>query len=770
MICLVLAGGAGDRLWPLSRKNYPKQFVDLVGSHSLFQEAILRNMPFCEEFWIFTAQKYRQIVRGQLQVFQGLRYRCFCEEEGRRTLPALVLACLCANPSENFLVVSTDHVIEGENYKDAVVQGREWMARGQLCCLGVSPREAAAGCGFLRRRPEGGVDYRYAATRQDAQALPAREGWLWDTGIVMGRAGDFLAQVRRFCPGLCETLEERLPRLELSGRYSLIPASFLESVPSLSIGEALTLRSDKMQLIRGDFLWRRVVDLESLVRYGGARREGSVVEQDCQNVHLLGRVPGKLIVANGLKDISLVDTPDALYITQSGSGSRIKEILAEHPEYRAYFEEGSVRYAPWGTRQRLSEGEGYQVDKLSVFCGRRWSLRPAPGQTCRLTLLKGAALLEQAGKTRKLSPGQGFEAGPGQQADLLNEGEEPLVLLQVCTGLPAEEPAPAEEDAFRLPARGEELIRLEPAFHDNLWGGTRLRDIYHKKCDYERIGESWELSAHEAGQSTVATGRFRGLPFGEYLERIGREKWGWKCQHLKSFPLLIKLIDARQALSIQVHPGDEYALEHENSYGKNEMWHVLDAKPGACLYCGFTRPITRQEISGRIREGTLLEVLRRIPVSRGMTVFIPSGTVHAIGEGILLCEVQQSSDLTYRLYDYGRLDAFGQPRRLHEKQALEVLVPGPMEIQPVLPGPEGEGVQEVCNCKYFAVTRREIPGRCSFLGSEASFTAILFLEGSGTIQAGKTRLEYRPADCFFLPAGDCRVEIEGSGSLLQVQV
>lgn len=147
MKCIVLAGGAGNRLWPLSRKNYPKQFVNLKNGHSLFQETIVRNMPFCDEFWIFTSAAYRTIVEGQLQPIQGVMYRCFCEEEPHKTAPVLALAALLAQSEEDLLVVSTDNLIEGD-YKTAIAQARAIAVQGKMACLGVAPSSCNPGYGF----------------------------------------------------------------------------------------------------------------------------------------------------------------------------------------------------------------------------------------------------------------------------------------------------------------------------------------------------------------------------------------------------------------------------------------------------------------------------------------------------------------------------------------------------------------------------------------------------------------------------------------------
>ena len=194
MKCIVLAGGAGNRLWPLSRKNYPKQFVNLKNGHSLFQETIVRNMPFCDEFWIFTSAAYRTIVEGQLQPIQGVMYRCFCEEEPHKTAPVLALAALLAQSEEDLLVVSTDNLIEGD-YKTAIAQARAIAVQGKMACLGVAPSSCNPGYGFLGQMPGGGMEYRAPQSTEEAHSLMAG-GWLWDTGILLGRAGTFVQEMR----------------------------------------------------------------------------------------------------------------------------------------------------------------------------------------------------------------------------------------------------------------------------------------------------------------------------------------------------------------------------------------------------------------------------------------------------------------------------------------------------------------------------------------------------------------------------------------------
>lgn len=218
------------------------------------------------------------------------------------------------------------------------------------------------------------------------------------------------------------------------------------------------------------------------------------------------------------------------------------------------------------------------------------------------------------------------------------------------------------------------MFKLRSAYKNYLWGGTKIRDVLKKKTgDLDRIAESWEVSTHPAGPSTIAEGEYAGLTLNEYFDRIGWDAIGEYGKKFHQLPVLVKYIDACRNLSIQVHPGEKYAREHEGDSGKNEIWFVIGAERGAFLYLGFRRDISPEEVRERIANNTLEEVLNKINVKRGDAFYIPAGTVHAIGAGCLICEIQQSSDVTYRLYDYGRTDLDGRPRQLHIEKALDVL-------------------------------------------------------------------------------------------------
>lgn len=289
-----------------------------------------------------------------------------------------------------------------------------------------------------------------------------------------------------------------------------------------------------------------------------------------------------------------------------------------------------------------------------------------------------------------------------------------------------------------------EILKLSPSFKDYIWGGNKLMTQYGVK-DMDRVAEAWVLSAHPDGPSYLPDG----TTFADALSKMGPDAVGKNAVSFKDFPQLIKLIDAQSDLSVQVHPSDEYALANEGQYGKTEMWYILDAEEGAGIYYGFQRDVTRAEMEEAIRTNTLTEILRFVPVQKGESYFIPSGTIHAIGKGLLIAEIQQNSNVTYRVYDYGRKDAQGNTRPLHVEKALEVsdLTRAADAVEPQQTVVEGCTITQVAKCPYFSVAKLEINDGVSLVNSD-SFQAVLITNGEGTID-GVPFVQY---DTFFIPA------------------
>lgn len=313
------------------------------------------------------------------------------------------------------------------------------------------------------------------------------------------------------------------------------------------------------------------------------------------------------------------------------------------------------------------------------------------------------------------------------------------------------------------------MLLLEPAYKDYIWGGTKLLTAYGKHAPFSSLAESWELSVHPDGLTHIADGACSGLALRDYLAAHPEAISG---ADIARFPILVKLIDAKTPLSVQVHPDDAYAQKHADSPGKTELWHILDAEPGAYLYLGLNRAIAKKELKDRIAAGTVEEVLRKVTVHPGETYYIPAGTLHAIGSGVLLCEVQESSNLTYRVYDYGRKDAAGHTRGLHIQEALAVVTPVPVDCTPPGCGERiaGDGwtMETLVRCPYFSMQKLLMDADSQVEVANRRFTHLLCVEGELEARQGASRLRLQKGDGLFIPAGEA-VTLTGRAAVLLMQ-
>ena len=297
------------------------------------------------------------------------------------------------------------------------------------------------------------------------------------------------------------------------------------------------------------------------------------------------------------------------------------------------------------------------------------------------------------------------------------------------------------------------IVKLNPALKSYLWGGTKLKTDWNKQTDEATLSEAWELSFHPDGLATVIGGKYDGKPLAEAATRVD---WGVNCREFPFFPVLSKIIDSAQALSIQVHPSDEYALEHEGQFGKTEMWYILEADDGAFLYLGLNRTVSAEEFAAAIASNTVCQLLNRVPVKKGETYFIPSGTIHAIGSGVTLYEVQQNSSLTYRVYDFDRADANGNKRPLHVDKAKAVANLNAYDV----PNPERGDL--LAKCRYFSAYRfageREV-------GRDDSFVAVTVTDGSIELNG----VALCKGETAFMSAGE-RAQITGGGEYILICV
>ncbi|MBP3295771.1 MAG: class I mannose-6-phosphate isomerase [Lachnospiraceae bacterium] len=318
---------------------------------------------------------------------------------------------------------------------------------------------------------------------------------------------------------------------------------------------------------------------------------------------------------------------------------------------------------------------------------------------------------------------------------------------------------------------------LKPAAKDYLWGGSRLNDDFAKDIPLSPLAETWECSTHPDGESLIAS-------TGQTLTTVLAEHPDWLGTHPLSvtggkpeLPILVKLIDAKKDLSVQVHPDDEYAMRVEHSLGKTEMWYVLDARKNSKLIYGFNRDVTAEVVKRALEEGTIEKILNHVPIRKDDLFFIEAGTVHAIGAGALIAEIQESSNITYRLYDYNRKDKNGNTRELHIEKALEVAdlrsSLEPRQPMRVLKYRNGYASELLTRCKYFQVERvllnTEIQRHLvDFKTDAGSFHTLLCVDGCGSMSGDGFMLNFFKGDCIFVPAESMVVHMHGRAQLLNI--
>lgn len=298
-----------------------------------------------------------------------------------------------------------------------------------------------------------------------------------------------------------------------------------------------------------------------------------------------------------------------------------------------------------------------------------------------------------------------------------------------------------------------------------IWGGTRLSREWGKQSNDERIGETWELSVRSQEMSVIQNGDAKGMSLLEYFSVCGADCVSPHYQLNDRFPLLIKFIDAEDWLSVQVHPDDSYASRVENDSGKTEMWYIVDADQGASIIYDLCDGVDRETFARAVLQNKTETVLKSCPVSRGDSYFIPSGMVHAIGKGILIAEIQQNSDLTYRIYDFERRQSDGSFRELHAEKAMDVVRSfTPEEVDAIrFSGGKKDGAM-LANSAYFRVSRYQLNGSDSVwngMVEKESFSALLCLGGDGYILHDGKKYLMQKGDCYFLPAGMGEYAMEG---------
>lgn len=314
-------------------------------------------------------------------------------------------------------------------------------------------------------------------------------------------------------------------------------------------------------------------------------------------------------------------------------------------------------------------------------------------------------------------------------------------------------------------------LQFQPILKDRIWGGTKLKTYLNKPITTEITGESWEISTVENDVSVIANGFFKGKSLNELINESPEAVLGTKVykQFGKQFPLLFKYLDAREDLSIQVHPNDALAKKRHNSFGKTEMWYVMQADDDARLIVGFKEKSSPEEYLKSLENKTIIDILDTKKVKKGDVFFLETGTVHAIGAGTVIAEIQQTSDITYRLYDFDRVDANGNTRELHVDLALDAINYNVVDAQKNYSKVENES-NVMVDCPYFTTNFIPLDGNVAVVNDENSFLVYMCVEGSFKLNYDGENYSYKTGDTVLIPAKMNEFEIYGKASLLEIYI
>ena len=314
-------------------------------------------------------------------------------------------------------------------------------------------------------------------------------------------------------------------------------------------------------------------------------------------------------------------------------------------------------------------------------------------------------------------------------------------------------------------------LQFDPILKERIWGGEKLKTVLNKPITSSITGESWELSTVEGDVSIVSNGALKGKSLTELIDNFPEEVLGTAVYKKfgKQFPLLFKYLDAKTDLSIQVHPNDALAKKRHNSFGKTEMWYIMQADENARIIVGFKEKSNAKEYVAHLENKTLLDLLEEVNVKTGDVFFLETGTVHAIGAGLVVAEIQQTSDITYRLYDFDRVDADGNLRELHIDLALDAINYDKVETHKTY-AKETNKSNEMVNCPYFTTNYLPLDGTIKVLKTSESFTVYMCTEGAFQLEYNQITYNYKKGDTLLIPATMTNYNLTGTAILLEIYI
>lgn len=441
MKCIVLAGGGGLRLWPLSRKGYPKQFLKLGGERTMFAESVYRNKIFCDDFILITNDSYRFIVENEINKLGLDKYEILLESVGRNTAPAIAIAAMLSDPDEILFVVPADaQIIGGKEYKRAVEMAEELAQEGNIVTFGIQPTFAHTGYGYIKYNGNDVLSFKEKPDQNTANEYFSSEDYLWNSGMFMFKSRVFLEELKKygntiFCS--CQSLAAKIER----NKIITIPKEYMLCIPSESVDYAVMEKSDKIKVVKSNFYWNDVGSFEAIfesVNNGKMQKVVSnenIIINNCTNVNIFNDATDKLVIANDLSDTIIINTNDAVYVTKYGSSSKIKNIIEQNKKtYGRYFDSTIKNYRPWGYYEVLINNPGYKVKKITLYPNKRLSLQKHFYRSEHWTIVDGIATITLGEKTKKYIENESAYIPIGQVHRLANETDSEISIIEVSIG------------------------------------------------------------------------------------------------------------------------------------------------------------------------------------------------------------------------------------------------------------------------------------------------------------------------------------------------
>jgi mannose-1-phosphate guanylyltransferase len=452
MKCVILAGGGGLRLWPLSRKKYPKQFLKITGENTMFEETVLRNKAFCDSYMVLTNDEFRFIVESQMEKVGIESSDILLETIGRNTAPAITLACMKSDKDDILFVVPADAKIEeGDLYADAVNQAKQFADKGNIVTFGIKPSSPHTGYGYINYKGNDVLAFKEKPNLFMAKQYFEGGGYLWNSGMFMFKAGVFLEEIKKFRNDIyteCKNLVNSLPE----SNVVVLEKSELEKIPSESVDYAVMEKSSRMKVIPSYFRWNDIGGLEALCDELGkdnnhnSKSEDKSILNDCENVKIINDTSDQLVIANCIKNAIVVNTNDAIYISEYGKSANIKEIIEQNKQkFGEFFESNIKSYRPWGFYEVLINDIGYKVKRITVYPHKRLSLQKHQFRSEHWIVVSGLATITIGNETNDYSANHSTYIPIGEIHRIANNTEGNVEIIEIAVGEKI-----VEEDIIRL--------------------------------------------------------------------------------------------------------------------------------------------------------------------------------------------------------------------------------------------------------------------------------------------------------------------------------